>query len=323
MILVTGASGTVGSEVVKALGAFRARVRAGYRTRPQNVPEGVESVALEYDRPDTLRPAMKDVETLFLVSNSITPELTVVDEARHAGVKRIVKLSVLRAAEEGYIFARWHRAVERHIEASGLAWTFLRSNGFMQNVVTYMGETIRTQSAFYSSGGDGAASHIDVRDLGAVAASVLVEMGHEGQAYELTGPVRDHVRADRGDPDRRPRPPDPLRAHLARAVQAGAPGRGHARALGGRAGGPEPLLRRGSRGRNFSIGPPGHRPRRDPVRAVRARLRGQAALRSQLRAGPRGGPPQPGVSSGSSGSGAGRRASGTCSRFTRTRVQVV
>jgi len=157
MILVTGASGTVGSEVVRALGAVKSRVRAGYRTRPQNVPEGVESVALDYDRPNTLRPALKDVDTLFLVSNSITPELTVVDEARHAGVKRIVKLSVLRAAEEAYIFARWHRAVERHIEASGLEWTFLRSNGFMQNVVTYMAETIRTQSAIYSSGADGAA----------------------------------------------------------------------------------------------------------------------------------------------------------------------
>ena len=188
MILVTGASGTVGSEVVRALGAARSRVRAGYRTRPQNVPEGVESVALDYDRPNTLRPALEGVDTLFLVSNSITPELTVVDEARHAGVKRNVKLSVLNASEEGYIFARWHRLIEKHIEASGLEWTFLRSNGFMQNVVTYMGETIRTQSAFYSSGGNGAASHIDVRDLGAVAASVLLEMGHEGQAYELTGP---------------------------------------------------------------------------------------------------------------------------------------
>jgi uncharacterized protein YbjT (DUF2867 family) len=78
--------------------------------------------------------------------------------------------------------------IEKHIEASGLEWTFLRSNGFMQNIVTYMGETIRTQSAFYSSGGNGAVSHIDVRDLGAVAASVLLEMGHEGQVYELTGP---------------------------------------------------------------------------------------------------------------------------------------
>jgi len=148
----------------------------------------VESVALDYDRPDTVRPALKDVETLFLLSNTVDVERKVVDEARKAGVKRIVKLSVLRAEDEAFTFARWHRGVEKYIEASGLRWTFLRPNGFMQNVVTYMAETIRTQSAIYSSGADGAASHIDVRDLGAVAASVLLEMGHEGQAYELTGP---------------------------------------------------------------------------------------------------------------------------------------
>jgi uncharacterized protein YbjT (DUF2867 family) len=70
----------------------------------------------------------------------------VVDEIKRAGVKRIVKLSAFGAAEEAYSFARWHRAVERHIEASGLAWTFLRPNGFMQNVVNYMAETIRSQS---------------------------------------------------------------------------------------------------------------------------------------------------------------------------------
>ena len=189
MILVTGASGTVGSEVVKALVALRAPGRAGYRSRPQNVPKGVESVALDYDRPETIRPALKDVETLFLLSNTVEVEKKIVDEAKKSRVKRIVKLSVLGAAEEGFIFARWHRAVERYIEASGLPWTFLRPNGFMQNVVTYMGDTIRAQSAFYSSGGSGAASHIDARDIGVVGAKVLTEGGHEGKAYDLTGPA--------------------------------------------------------------------------------------------------------------------------------------
>jgi uncharacterized protein YbjT (DUF2867 family) len=189
MILVTGASGTVGSEVVKALGGSGARVRAGYRSRPQNVPKGMESVALDYDRPATIRPALKDVETLFLLSNSVDVERKVVDEAKRSGVKRIVKLSVLGAAEEGFIFARWHRAVETYIESSGLAWTFLRPNGFMQNVVNYMGDTIRGQSALYSSGANGAASHVDARDIGRVGAKVLTEAGHEGKAYDLTGPA--------------------------------------------------------------------------------------------------------------------------------------
>jgi len=189
MILVTGASGTVGSEVVKALGGRSAGVRAGYRTRPQNVPAGVESVKLDYERPDTIRPALQGVDTLFLLSNTVDPERKVVDEAKRAGVKRIVKLSVIGAAEEGFTFARWHRAVEKYIEASGLGWTFLRPNGFMQNVVTYMGETIRSQSAIYSPAGNAAASHVDARDVGAVGARVLTDKGHEGKAYELTGPA--------------------------------------------------------------------------------------------------------------------------------------
>jgi uncharacterized protein YbjT (DUF2867 family) len=189
MILVTGASGTVGSEVVKALGGRSARVRAGYRTRPRNIPAGVESVALDYDRPETIRPALQGIETLFLLSSTVEPEKKVVDEAKRAGIKRVVKLSVIGAAQEGFAFARWHRAVEKYIEASGLAWTFLRPNGFMQNVVNYMGETIRSQSAIYAPAGNAAASHIDARDVGAVGARVLTDMGHDGKVYELTGPA--------------------------------------------------------------------------------------------------------------------------------------
>jgi len=189
MILVTGASGTVGSEVVKALVARRAPVRAGYRSRPQNVPAGVASVALDYDRPDTIAPALREVETLFLLSSTVAPETRVVDEAKRAGVKRVVKLSVLGAAEGLFQFARWHRPVEQYIEASGLAWTHLRPNGFMQNMINYKGETIRSQSALYASVGDAAISHVDARDIGAAAAAVLTEGGHEGRAYDLTGPA--------------------------------------------------------------------------------------------------------------------------------------
>jgi uncharacterized protein YbjT (DUF2867 family) len=189
MILVTGASGTVGSEVVKALGGSGAKVRAGYRTRPQNVPSGVESVALDFDSPETVAAALMGVETVFLLSNMVDPERKVVDEAKRAGVKRIVKLSVSGAAEESFTFARWHRAVEKHIEASGLPWTFLRPAGFMQNFFNYMGDTIRKQSAFYTaSGTTGAGAHIDARDIGAAAARVLTGKGHDGKAYELTGP---------------------------------------------------------------------------------------------------------------------------------------
>jgi uncharacterized protein YbjT (DUF2867 family) len=190
MILVTGASGTVGSEVVKALLAMGAKgVRAGYRSRPQNVPKGVETAALDFDKKETIAPALRGVETLFLVSNTVQPETTVVDEAKKAGVKRVVKLSVNGAANEAFTFARWHRGVEKYIEGSGLPWTFLRPSGFMQNFFNYMGDTIRKQGAFYTATGNkGAGAHIDARDIGAAAARVLTGKGHEGKAYELTGP---------------------------------------------------------------------------------------------------------------------------------------
>jgi uncharacterized protein YbjT (DUF2867 family) len=188
MILVTGASGTVGSEVVKALQARGARFRAGYRTRPQNVPAGGEAVALDYGRPETLAPALRGVETVFLLSSTVEPERNVLGAAKTAGVKRVVKLSVLGAAEEAFTFARWHRGIERAIEQSGLAWTFLRPNGFMQNVVTYMSATIKGQGALYTSAPDARVAHVDARDIGAVAARVLSEGGHEGKAYEIDGP---------------------------------------------------------------------------------------------------------------------------------------
>jgi uncharacterized protein YbjT (DUF2867 family) len=185
MILVTGAAGTVGSEVVKELKARAASFKVGYRNRR---PPGVEGVAIDLDKPETLGPALRNVETVFLLSTAVAPERNLVAAAKVAGVKRVVKLSVWGAAEEGFVFARWHRAVEREIEGSGLAWTFLRPNGFMQNVVNFMGATIKSQGAFYHSAADARISHVDARDIGAVAARTLTDAGHEGKAYALSGP---------------------------------------------------------------------------------------------------------------------------------------
>jgi uncharacterized protein YbjT (DUF2867 family) len=79
--------------------------------------------------------------------------------------------------------------VEQAIEASGLEWTHLRPNSFMQNVVNYMGDTIRGQGAIYTSAPDAPICHVDARDIGAVAGRVLAEPGHEGKAYALGGPA--------------------------------------------------------------------------------------------------------------------------------------
>lgn len=189
MILVTGASGTVGTQVVNALSARGKPFRAAYRTRPQNLPAGVEAVQIDFDKPETLPPALRGAETLFLLSSAVMPEKNVLPEAKKAGVARVVKLSVWRADEQEYTFARWHRSVEQAIVGSGLAWTFLRPNSFMQNVPNFSAQTIKAQGAFYTSAPDAPIAHIDARDIGAAAARVLSEAGHEGKAYTLGGPA--------------------------------------------------------------------------------------------------------------------------------------
>lgn len=194
MILVTGAGGTIGGEVVKQLKLAGAPFRVGFRTPAKAQAakaEGLETVLFDFASRSSLASAMRGADTLFLLSGNIPDqsqmEINAVEEAKKAGLKRIVKLSVLHADKESYTFARWHRAVEKAIERSGLAYTFLRPTGFMQNYVKYSGETIRTQGTIYNSG-DAKVAIVDARDIGAVAVKALTASGHEGQAYELTGP---------------------------------------------------------------------------------------------------------------------------------------
>lgn len=192
MILVTGAGGTVGSEVVRQLQPTGARFRAAYHSQSKldaARANGIDAVLIDYDRPETLDPAFAGSEKLFLLSSSnAQQELAAVEAAKRAGVKHIVKLSVIGADQEAYSFGKLHRSVERAIEQSGIAWTFLRPNGFMDNMHNFSAGTIQSQGAFYSSLGDTKISHVDVRDIAAVAVKALTEPGHESKVYTLTGP---------------------------------------------------------------------------------------------------------------------------------------
>ena len=195
MILVTGAGGTVGTELVKALSASGARFRAAYNS-PRKVDQarrdGLDAVPIDYAKPQTVASALAGVDHLFLLGagavGQTEAEIGAVREAKKAGVDHIVKLSVWGADGEAFSFAKVHRPVELEIEASGMGWTLLRPNGFMQNVVNFFAATIQSQGAFYIPSRGCRISHVDVRDIAAVAVKALREPGHMGKAYTLSGP---------------------------------------------------------------------------------------------------------------------------------------
>lgn len=200
MILVTGAGGTVGTEIVKRLQSVGAKFRAAYYTQSKAEEarrSGMDGVALDFAKPDTIARALeapggRAVDRVFLISGNVPHqtelELNVVREAKRAGVVQIVKSSVWGAESEAFSFAKIHRPVEKEIAASGIPYTLLRPNGCMQNLSTFYAETIRAQAAFYLPAGGSRISHIDVRDLARVAVTVLTETSHAGQAYDLSGP---------------------------------------------------------------------------------------------------------------------------------------
>jgi len=191
MILITGASGNVGGEVLKQALAVGLKIRATFQSpdKAAKAPAGMEGVIMDYAKPETIRPALHGVEKIFLVGPPVRDlpamEANFIKEVRAAGRKHIVKLSALGGRES--MFPSGHRDSEENIEASGLPYTFLRPNGFMQNLVNYNTGTIRSQNAFYGCQGNGAVSIIDIRDIAAAAVIVLAATGHEGKSYALTG----------------------------------------------------------------------------------------------------------------------------------------
>lgn len=146
----------------------------------------------DFDRPETLIGALASVKRAFLLTNSSeraeAQQIAFIDAARQSGVKHIVKLSQLEAdANSPVRFLRYHAAVEAALQASGMAYTFLRPNLFMQGLLNFR-STIATQSAFYAAASDAKVSAVDTRDIAEVAVAALTETGHEGKIYDLTGP---------------------------------------------------------------------------------------------------------------------------------------
>jgi uncharacterized protein YbjT (DUF2867 family) len=194
-ILVTGASGSIGSELVKHLSAKRVPVRAMVRRPPAqsyDASSGVEYVTADFDDPASIRRALDGIERAFLVTNSTerteAQQLGFVEAAGTAGLRHMVYLSQLHAGKNSPVrFLRYHAVVEEAISSSGIAFTHLRPNLFMQGFLAFR-PSIESEGSFFAPAGDAEVSIVDVRDIAAVAATAVTGSGHEGKIYDVTGP---------------------------------------------------------------------------------------------------------------------------------------
>ncbi|PXY27296.1 NAD(P)H-binding protein [Prauserella muralis] len=189
MILVTGATGNVGSELARALAEAGVSARALTRDpAAATLPRGVEAVAGDLNRPETLTGALEGVRGIFLLPGyEDMPGM--LERARQAGVERVVLLSGGSAAlqDMNNAVSRYMTLAERAVRESGLSWTFLRPRAFMSNALRWLPQ-LRTGDEVRVPFPEVPVAAIDPYDIAAVAAQALLTDGHDGQIHELTGP---------------------------------------------------------------------------------------------------------------------------------------
>jgi uncharacterized protein YbjT (DUF2867 family) len=194
MFLITGASGSVGKAVLREATRKTPKVRAMYRSKEEaaKAPSGCEAVVADYSDVPSLRRALEGVSSVYVVCSPIPQlvelESNVLDACKEAGVKHVVLNSAMGAGDFGKSFPSWHRKVEDKLKTTGMSYTILRPNGFLQNIVAYNAPSIRTQGAFYAAMGDAKVSYLDVGDIAVVAVKALQRGAHSGKTYELNGP---------------------------------------------------------------------------------------------------------------------------------------
>jgi uncharacterized protein YbjT (DUF2867 family) len=191
MILITGATGTVGSEVITALLPAQAgHLRVLTRNPGAVFPDGTEKVVADLGGSD-LAPVLEGVHAVFLLTDGLhiaAHDQRLVAAAQRAGVQRIVKLSVRNVGHDATDpITTLHRAGEEAIRASGIGWTFLRPTAYMSNALNWAG-MIAADQVVYAPFAGGRAAVVDPADIAAVAAACLTQDGHNHRVYELTGP---------------------------------------------------------------------------------------------------------------------------------------
>ncbi|WP_405870693.1 NAD(P)H-binding protein [Streptomyces sp. NBC_00005] len=233
MIVVTGATGHVGGELVRRLAAAGEPVRAMTR-RPAEarLPQGVQAVYGDAEDPASLEAAFTGASGAFLMSAQgvgtapgPTHDLALAEAAARAGVRRVVKLSVLDAGAGSDVIARWHATAETAVTdpSRTWSWTLLRPGRFMSNALQWAGQ-LRAGDEVSMPFADRPAASIDPADLAEIAARALTTDEHAGATHELSGPqsltpVEElSILADVLDRDlhARPLPPEAARAGMER-----------------------------------------------------------------------------------------------------------
>lgn len=193
MILVIGASGSVGGAVLNAVLKRGKPVTAGYRNPDdaKSASAGAKTVIADFSDKASLRRALADVDAMFLVCSPIPQlvelESNVIDVARETGVRHIVLNSSAGAGRWNKSFPKWHGEAEQKLTQSGVPFSILRPNSFMENILAFYAPTIRSQDAFYAAMRDSRMSFVAVEDIAECAASLL-ESKAEKRTYEINGP---------------------------------------------------------------------------------------------------------------------------------------
>jgi uncharacterized protein YbjT (DUF2867 family) len=194
MILITGASGTVGKAVLREASGKALKVCGMFRSKEEaaKAPSGCETVLADYADKESLRKALDGVTSVYVVCSPIPQlvelESNMLEACKESAVKHVVLNSALGAGDYGKSFPSWHRKVEDKLKATGLSYTILRPNGFLQNIVAFNAPSIRAQGVFYQAMGDAKVSYIDIGDIAVVAVKALQGGPHAGKTYELNGP---------------------------------------------------------------------------------------------------------------------------------------
>jgi uncharacterized protein YbjT (DUF2867 family) len=194
MIVLTGATGTIGKDLVKELQGLGARFKVVARD-PENARRllgDVEIVKGDLADRASLDVAFRGGTKLFLLGpgspTQVADQHNAIEAAKAAGITHVVRSSAW-VSDPGskLLLGRWHGQTDEELRRSGLKWTILQPNAFMQNLLGNV-ETIRQQGAIYGTSKDGKIAMIDTRDIARVAANALVDPEHEGKTYVLTGP---------------------------------------------------------------------------------------------------------------------------------------